>query len=277
VNKNTSLILIRGGGDLATGVALRLQRAGLNLLITEHPQPLAVRRLVSFAEAVYRGHFTVEEFNARLVNSLDEVSCVMDQNEIPIFVDPLCQEVLAPHSKIPKPLALIDARMTKQPPDLSIDVAPLVIGLGPGFTAGADCHAVIETNRGHFLGRVIWDGSPQADTGVPSQVARHREDRVLRAPIDGLFQTQVEIGHHIKQGQVIAEVNGHKVIADIDGILRGLLHDGLHVQKGLKVGDIDPRNDPRYVTMVSEKSLAIGGGVLEALLKNSELRKRLWN
>ena len=277
MNKYSPIILIRGGGDLASGVALRLHRAGLKLLITEHPQPLAVRRLVSFAEAVYRGTYSVEDVHARLVQNLNEVSNIIDRHEIPVFIDPSCEYVLDPRSPLPAPLALIDARMTKRPPDLGIDAAPLVIGLGPGFSAGMNCHAAIETNRGHYLGRVIWEGSPQADTGIPGTVAQYQKKRVLRAPTNGFIQTQVEIGDRVQKGQVIAVVEGQKIIATLDGILRGLLHDGLPVQQGLKVGDIDPRDDPRFATTVSEKSLAIGGGVLEALLSHSEIRKRLWN
>ncbi|MFC1997073.1 selenium-dependent molybdenum cofactor biosynthesis protein YqeB [Chloroflexota bacterium] len=277
VNENSPLILIRGGGDLASGVALRLHRVGLKILITEQPQPLAVRRMVSFAEAVYQGKFSVEEVTARLVNGLNQVSAVLDCDEIPVFMDPGCEKVLSPCSSLAPPLALIDARMTKRPPDFGIDAALLVIGLGPGFVAGRNCHAAIETNRGHYLGRVIWDGSPEEDTGIPGVMARYQNDRVLRAPADGFIQTKVEIGERVQKGQLIAEVEGQKILAPIDGILRGLLRDGLAVQEGLKVGDIDPRNDPQFVTMVSEKSLAIGGGVLEALLTRSEIRDRLWN
>lgn len=264
-------IFIRGGGDLASGVALRLHHAGLHLLITEHPQPLAVRRLVSFAEAVYRGSFTVEDVTARLIQSLDEAPKIIADGEIPILTDPTFEKILH------HPLAIIDARMTKRPPDLSLHAAPLMIGLGPGFIAGENCHAAIETNRGHFLGRVIWDGAPEADTGTPGTVAQHQNERVLRAPMEGLFSSRVKIGERVSKGQVIAEVESHEIIAPFDGILRGLLHDGLPVQRGLKVGDIDPRNDPRFAFQVSEKSLAIGGGVLEALLSRPQIRERLWN
>jgi xanthine dehydrogenase accessory factor len=166
--------------------------------------------------------------------------------------------------------------MTKRPPDLGIDLAPFVIGLGPGFVAGRNCRAAIETNRGHFLGRVIWEGSPETDTGIPGAVRQFQNDRVLRAPSDGFFSTQVEIGERVQKGQLIAIVEGQKVVAPFDGILRGLLHDGLPVQQGLKVGDIDPRDDPRIASLVSEKSLAIAGGVLEALLAKPEIRDRLW-
>ena len=278
VNNAKSYILIRGGGDLASGVALRLHRAGLKLLITEHPQPLAVRRLVSFAEAVYRGKFCVEDVTARLSPSLDTAFENMESGDIPVLIDPHCKTILysqQPH--VPAPLAIIDARMTKRPPDLSIDAAALVIGLGPGFVAGENCHAAIETNRGHFLGRVIWEGAPEADTGIPGVVAKHQNDRVLRASADGLFQTHVEIGERLQKGQLIADIDGQEIVAPFDGILRGLLHAGLPVQCNLKVGDIDPRTDPRFATLVSEKSLAIGGGVLEALLTRPEIRERLWN
>lgn len=275
MNKNFPFILIRGGGDLASGVALRLQRVGINILISEHAQPLAVRRLVSFAEAVYRGKFAVEDVTARSVQHINDIEAVMSRREIPILVDPSCESILS-HPLL-SPLAIIDARMTKRAPDLSIDAAPMVIGLGPGFSATKNCHAAIETNRGHFLGRVIWDGSPEADTGIPGVVARHQDDRVLRAPTDGLFESQVEIGSLVRKDQPIAVVEDQMIFAPFDGILRGLLHDGLRVQRGLKIGDIDARQDPRISSQVSEKSLAIGGGVLEALLTHSEIRRRLWN
>jgi len=277
VKKANSLILIRGGGDLASGVALRLHRAGLRLLITERPQPLAVRRLVSFAEAIYRGRCSVEGVPACRVEDLTQIEPVLVNREIPVLIDPDCKKILSPSSPYVAPLAIVDARMTKRAPHMSMNAAPLVIGLGPGFIAGENCHAVIETNRGHFLGRVIWNGAPEADTGIPGAVANQQSARVLRAPSDGIFQTQAEIGTRVKAGQVIAEVTGEKIIAPFGGILRGLLHDGLQVQGGLKVGDIDPRNDLQYAVQVSEKSLAIGGGVLEALLTRPDIRGRLWN
>ena len=198
--------------------------------------------------------------------------------KFPVLVDPHCKTILQPQQPhTPAPIAMIDARMTKRPPDMSMDAADLMIGLGPGFVAGENCHAVIETNRGHYLGRVIWDGAPEADTGIPGVVAKHQNDRVLRAPADGFFRTCVDIGDRVQKGRVIANVDGQEIIAPFDGILRGLLHDGLPVQRGLKVGDIDPRTDPRFATLVSEKSLAIGGGVLEALLTCPEIRERLWS
>jgi xanthine dehydrogenase accessory factor len=268
-------ILILGGGDLASGVALRLKRVGINILISETAQPLAVRRMVSFAEAVYRGKFSVEGVTAQSVQHIRDIKAVMLQGDIPVIVDPNC-DVIRSQPQL-SPVALIDARMTKRTPDIRMDSAPLVIGLGPGFNAGQNCHAAIETNRGHFLGRVLWKGKPETDTGIPGTVAKHQHDRVLRAPVDGQFHSDVDIGHLVRKGQLVAVVEDQPIFAPFEGILRGLLHDGLHVSRGLKVGDIDPRGDSRFASLVSEKSLAIGGGVLEALLTHSEIRRQIWN
>jgi xanthine dehydrogenase accessory factor len=268
----SNIIMLRGGGDLASGVALRLHRVGLKVVITELEQPLAVRRLVSFGEAVYRGYFRVEEVAARRVEGLEVVTQTLRVGEIPVLVDPNADIRYA----LP-PLVMVDARMTKRPPDLTIDAAPLFIGLGPGFVAGDNCHAAIETNRGHYLGRVIWEGAPQADTGLPEAVVRRQAERVLRAPAKGVINTISEIGERVKTGQILAEVNGHSVHAPFDGVLRGLLHGGLPVKRGLKIGDLDPRDDVKYCTTVSEKALAIAGGVLEAILSRNEIRKMLWN
>jgi xanthine dehydrogenase accessory factor len=295
--RSDQLIIIRGGGDLASGTAWRLYHAGLRLLITEQPKPLAVRRMVSFCEAVYRGAITVEGVTARRAETIAQAQTILAAGEIPVVVDPTLSVVGTPtadsrnrtsgiwssSSSRPasdglRPLVIVDARMTKLPPEPgAMNLAPFVIGLGPGFVAGENCHAVIETNRGHFLGRVIWDGPPQPDTGIPGAVRRHQSDRVLRAPADGILKTRVELGERLHKGQVIAEVAGQPVTAAFDGILRGLLHDGLRVTRGLKIGDLDPRLDPRYARTISEKSLAIGGGVLEALLTRPEIRARLWN
>ncbi|RME88655.1 MAG: EF2563 family selenium-dependent molybdenum hydroxylase system protein [Anaerolineae bacterium] len=268
-----ALILLRGGGDLASGVAYRLYRAGLKVVITELPEPLAVRRRVAFAEAVYTGRHTVEGVTARRATP-DEVDDVLGEGDIPVVVDPAAD--ILNDSRYPF-LVLVDGRMTKRPPDLGLDAAPLVIGLGPGFVAGENCHAVVETHRGHTLGRVYWQGAPLEDTGIPEAVAGHRADRVLRAPADGVLKAYVEIGEHLEQGQVIADVAGQPIRAPFGGVLRGLVHPGLRVQQGMKVGDLDPRDDPRYCTLISDKSLAIGGGVLEAILSRVDLRARLWD
>ena len=266
-----NVIILRGGGDLASGVALRLHRAGIRLLITELAQPLAVRRSVSFAEAVYRGEITVEGITARRAEDAVHALEILQTGAIPVLVDPPADILI--HSSPFHFLALVDARLTKRPPDLSLDAAPLVIGLGPGFLPGQNCHAAIETQRGHTLGRVYWDTPPAPDTGQPEGSPA----RVLRAPSEGILQSFVSIGDHVTSGQRIADVDGIPVVAPFDGVLRGLLHPGLHVTRGMKIGDVDPRNDPKYCSFVSDKALAIGGGVLEAILSKPEIRKKLWS
>lgn len=265
-------VLVRGGGDLASGVAYRLFHAGLKLIITEVPNPLAVRRLVSFSEAVYQGEVEVEGIRAVRVDTADAILETWQSGKIPVIVDPPGDIRLAL-----QPQVIIDARMMKKPPELGIDAAPLVLGLGPGFTAGENCHAVVETMRGHTLGRVIWEGSPKLDTGIPETVNGRGGERVLRAPVSGELVPHAAIGDHVRAGQVVAEVGGQSIPAPFDGVLRGLLRAGIDVKKGLKIGDVDPRDNPDYCRMVSEKSLAIGGGVLEAILSQGELRAILWS
>lgn len=252
-------ILIRGGGDLASGVALRLHHAGFDVLITELPQPLAVRRAVSFSEAVYEGTWTVENVTSRLIQTPEQLADCLARREIPVLIDP--DLALLTTFNI-QPSAIVDARLLKQAAPLLTDSSPFTIGLGPGFTAGENCHAIIETQRGHTLGRVSWSGSANPDSGQPEGDPR----RVLRAPADGPLIGYAQIGEHCEPGQVIAEVNREKIVAPFSGVLRGLLHPGLEVSKGLKVGDLDPRDQREYCFLVSDKALAIGGGVLEAIL-----------
>jgi xanthine dehydrogenase accessory factor len=269
-----SLLLIRGGGDLASGVALRLYRAGLRIVITEVAQPLAVRRLACFAEAVYRGQFTVEGVTARcLPDPADTLSILMtlSKGQIPLVVDPEAEAITHLH-----PTVVVDARMLKHPIELDPRRVALLIGLGPGFEAGVNCHAVVETRRGHTLGRVLWQGKTEPDSGIPDSICGIAEARVLRAPADGVFQSRAEIGAHVEAGQSVASVAGQDILAPVSGVLRGLLYPGLTVTQSLKVGDIDPRDDPRYCSMVSDKALAVGGGVLEAILTRPHLRAHLW-
>lgn len=265
-------VLIRGGGDLASGVALRLCRAGLQVLITELAEPLVVRRKVSFAEAIYEGMTIIEGVTACRVNRISELSSVFYRNEIPVIVDPdlrLTNEIV--------PAVLVDGRMIKQPPDYDLSITTFVIGLGPGFHVGLNCHAAIETNRGHRLGRVIWEDAPQKDTGIPESVMDHQSDRVLRAPRDGILLTHAEICDHLREGQLVAEVGGVPVYSPFAGVLRGIIHPGVRVRKNMKIGDVDPRDDPTFCNMVSDKSLAIAGGVLEAILSQQKLRNLMWS
>jgi xanthine dehydrogenase accessory factor len=263
-------ILIRGGGDLATGVAYRLWRVGFGVVIAEVAQPLAVRRLVALAEAVYAGSIDVEGMRGVRIDKPDGIQNTLDTGSIPVIVDPDAS-LLSSDDWI----ALIDGRMRKRPPELPMSAAPFVIGLGPGFTAGKDCHAVVETNRGHHMGRVYWQGAAEADTGVPEPVQGFDVDRVLRAPADGVMQAVIELAERVSQGGIVATVDGHPVRAPFDGVLRGLIHDGVSVSEGMKIGDLDPRGNPDYCMQISDKSLAVGGGVLEALLSVPEIRLNL--
>lgn len=260
------IILIRGGGDLASGVALRLHHSGMHIVITELAQPLVIRRAVSFAEAIYQRETRVEDVSARLVASVPEIERSLEERVVPVLVDPECRILDSLGGSSYRVSALVDGRMTKGPPYLGLISAPLVIGLGPGFVTGENCHAVIETNRGHYLGRVIWEGSPLPNTGVPEGYGEQYRDRVLRAPADGVFIAHASICDRLKAGDRIAEIDGQPIFAPFDGVLRGLLHHGLRVKRGFKVGDVDPRGDPSYCTLVSDKALAIAGGVLEAIL-----------
>jgi len=262
------LILLRGGGDLATGVAYRLHKAGFPVAVLELPNPLVVRRRVALATAVLEGDITVEDLRAVRANRVDEALALVDSNAIPVLVAPalsadlLHSSLVARHSS----LIVVDGRMAKRNLDTRIDQAPLVVALGPGFTAGFDCHAVIETNRGHRLGRVIWQGAAEPNTGTPGIVAGKGTERVLRAPVAGVVRWQKEIGDAATGGEVIGDVAGEPVVAPFDGRVRGLIAPGTTVFAGLKIGDMDPRDDVAACFTISDKALAVGGGVLEAIL-----------
>ncbi len=266
---NSALVLLRGGGDLATGVALRLHRAGIQIVIAELEQPLAVRRTVSFAEAVYEGKHTVEGVTARLVKR-EQLPVALAADEIPVLIDPNADILTFDPSNF---VAVIDGRLTKQTPSPLPASVPLHIGLGPGFHAGINCQAVIETRRSHTLGRVYWKGTSQADSGQPEGDRR----RVLRAPADGVLTAKAQIGEHVEERQGIAVISDESVIVSpFAGVLRGLIHEGIRVTKGLKIGDVDPRDDASACFLVSDKALAIGGAVLEAILTKKEIREKLW-
>jgi len=269
INKH---VLLRGGGDLASGVAIRLHRAGIRVVITELAQPLAVRRTVSFAEAVYDGMCAVEGVKARLIEA-DQLAAMSEADEIPVVVDPNADILSVLHFPV-----VVDARLMKSHPAPLPANVPLHIGLGPGFHAGRNCHAVVETRRSHTLGRVIWDGGAQPDSGEPEGDPR----RVLRAPSDGDVIAHTIIGEHLHEGQLIAEIQSKienrksQIVSPFKGVLRGLIRDGLHVPQGLKIGDVDPRNDASLCHLVSDKALAIGGGVLEAILTQRKIRDSVY-
>lgn len=254
-------ICIRGGGELATALAHRLYRCNFKVLLTETANPQAVRRQIAFCEAVHHGSQEVEGVVAKLVSSPDEIDAAWRDGVIPLMVDPETKI-----RDIIKPDVLIDAIIAKKNLGVNITDAPLVIGLGIGFCAGKDVHVVIETNRGHNLGRVILDGEAEADTGVPGVIGGYSRERVFRAPKEGQFKTSKNIGEYVKAGDTVAMVDDCPVKVEIDGIIRGLLADGTTVYKGMKAGDVDPRGKKEYCYTISEKGRTISGGALEAIL-----------
>jgi xanthine dehydrogenase accessory factor len=255
-------LLIKGAGEMATGVAHRLARSGFRICLTEIAEPLAVRRAVSFCEAIFEGTKVVEGVTAKRVAGREEMEDVWQNGELPIIVDPSCslRSVLLPD-------VLIDAILAKENRGTRLDDAPLVIALGPGFRVGRDAHFVIETNRGHRLGRVIEEGEAEPNTGIPGEIAGLTWERVLRAPCAGRFQSHRSIGDPVSQGEIVAEVEGIPIKANVPGVMRGMLRDGLKVKEKMKVGDVDPRGIQEYCFTISEKARAIGGGVLEAILR----------
>ena len=255
------LVLIRGAGDLATGIALRLFRSHLCVVMTDLPQPTAIRRTVCFSQAILYGSYQVEDVTAELAATEADVRHILADGNIPVLADPQaqCRAWLRPD-------VLVDAILAKKNLGTRITDAPVVVAVGPGFTAGADCHAAVETMRGHTLGRVLYEGSPLPNTGVPGVIAGYAAERVLRAPAAGVFEPKLEIGAQVKKGDVAAVVDGKPMLCSIDGCLRGLMQEGAVVFEGMKCGDVDPRGIPDNCTTASDKAIAVGGGVLEAIL-----------
>lgn len=262
-------VVVRGGGDLASGVIARLYRAGFPVIVLELPAPLLVRRAVSFGDAVYAGAVTVEGLTARLTET-DGLAAVLDAGEIPVLIDAGGASLASI-----RPTVIVDARMEKRNPDTRPSDAPLVIALGPGYEAGVDCHAVIETNRGHNLGRALWQGYAEADSGEPGTIGLKTHTRVLRAPADGHVQAHAAIGDVLEAGALIATVGGVELRAPFEGALRGLIHERVAVSAGMKIGDLDPRALPGHCFTISDKALAVGGGALEAVLSAAQVRERL--
>lgn len=258
------LIIVRGGGDLGTGVVYRLHRAGFPVLVLELAQPLVVRRRVALATAVLEGAITIERLHGQHINDISGVEAVLGEGAVPVLVAPDWGHV---QQALPRPLfAVVDARLAKRNIDTTISQAPLVIGLGPGFTAGSDVHAVVETKRGHTLGRVIYEGAALPNTGTPGIVAGQGAERVLRAPAAGGVSWQVAIGETVTGGQILGSVAAEEVTAPFAGVVRGLIAPGTAVPAGLKIGDVDPRLDREACFTISDKALAVGGGVLEAVV-----------
>ena len=266
---NAMIVVVKGAGDLASGIALRLFRAGFVPVMTEIGAPTAVRRTVCFSEAVYNGRARVEDVTAVRVRTVEEMSACIARKEIALFVDEKAEII-----RRIGPVAVVDAIMAKRNTGTRITDAQTVVGVGPGFIAGEDCHAVVETSRGHTLGRVIYEGGALPNTGIPGNIGGYTIERLLRANASGIFVARKNIGDVVRRGEVVAEtvpeqgVDGAAVpiVAAIDGILRGLLPSGLSVPQGMKAGDIDPRCEKEHCFTVSDKALAVAGGVLEALM-----------
>ena len=259
---NELVVLIRGAGEMASGVAHRLHQSHFKICMTEIPHPLAVRREVSFSEAIYEKEKEVDGVRAKLISSPEEMEGVWKKGHMALLIDPDGKKIRS----ILKPDILIDGIMAKKNLGTHMNDAPLVIGLGPGFTAGKDVHMVIETNRGHHLGRVIFNGTAEPDTGIPGEIGGYTVERLLRTMKKGVFHPQKLIGDRVNKGSVVAVVDDFPVIAKISGVVRGLLREGIEAKKGMKVGDIDPRGKRELCFTISEKARAIGGGVLEAIL-----------
>jgi len=261
-------IWIRGAGDLATGIALRLYRSGFDIVMSDIAVPTTVRRTVAFSPAVYTGETSVEGITGKLCENISMIDTVMESGCIPVIVDP-SGEIMKEY----KPDIIVDAIIAKTNIGTKITDADIVIGVGPGFEAGVDCHAVVETKRGHNLGRVLWSGSAYPNTGVPGNIGGYTVERIIRATADGVFRAKVNIGDYVKAGDLLAYCDETPVYANIDGIVRGLLQDGVKVKTGMKSGDVDPRAEKEYGFTVSDKASAIGGGVLEAILSKISGRK----
>ena len=260
-------VLVKGGGDLASGVVHRLHRAGMKVMVTELPQPTVIRRAVAFAAAIYEDVVEIEGVVGRRAASVEQALLSLHGDEVPVLPDAEGEMVSQWDADV-----LVDGIMAKRNTGTKIGDAPIVIGLGPGFVAGVEVHAVIETKRGHYLGRVILEGSAAPDTSIPGEVMGYSVERVLRAPCAGIFRGDRRIGDGVEAGETVGYVDGWPVVATVSGVVRGLLADGLAVREGMKVGDVDPRGVKEHCFTISDKARAIGGGVLEAILY---LRRKL--
>ena len=255
------IVLIKGAGDLATGIAYRLKKSGFDIVMTEIDNPTTVRRTVAFSQAIFDNEIEIECIKCIKVNNINEIHKEIKKGNIPIIIDKEANII-----KKLKPKVIVDAIIAKKNLGTSINDAPIVIGVGPGFEAKKDCHLVIETKRGHYLGKVIEEGSAIPNTGIPGNIGGYTKERIIRASSNGKIRPVVKIGDYVKKGEVIAYIDGVEVVAEIDGIVRGMLQEEIEVFKGMKSGDIDPRCEKDHCFTISDKARSIGGGVLEAIM-----------
>ncbi len=263
-------VLIKGAGDLATGIACRLHRCGFDVAMTDIAVPTTVRRTVAFSRAVYEEQALVEDITGVLCHSLKEINEAAARDQVAVMVDEECRI-----REAWKPDVVVDAIIAKKNLGTKITDAEIVVGVGPGFTAGIDCHAVVETKRGHDLGRCIWDGSAYPNTGVPGMIGGYDKERIIRAAADGAFKGAVTIGDLVEKGDLVGYSGGTPIYAQVGGVVRGLLQDGVAVGKGMKAGDIDPRGVIDNCFTISDKAASIGGGVLEAILSMKKKKERM--
>lgn len=254
-------VIVRGGGDIASGVIHRLFMSGFKVIVLEVEEPLSIRRTVSFSQAIYDGEVSVEGVKGVKAKNLEEIEKIIKNNQVPIISDKNGDMI----SKI-KPMAVIDAILAKKNLGTNKDMARVTIGIGPGFNAGEDVDLVIESNRGHYLGRVIHKGRAIKNTSVPGSVMGYDNERVIRATSDGIVKATYKIGDKVEKGDIVCKVGDNSIKTEISGILRGMIMDGLYVKKGLKIGDVDPRGIKDYAFTISDKARAIGGAVLEGIL-----------
>lgn len=261
------LIIVRGGGDLATGTIYKLKKSGFPVLVLETETPSAIRRNVAFSEAAYQGMQTVEDMTCYLAESIEQAKQFLQEGKLTLLVDPRGEAIAQM-----KPLAVVDAILAKKNLGTNRDMAPITVGLGPGFTAGKDVDAVIETKRGHHLGRVLWNGSAAPNTGIPGVIAGYGKERVIHSPVKGVLHNVKQITDTVVRGEIIATVETEEGIvpiqATLDGILRGLIREGYPVTCGFKIADIDPRAEEyNNCFTISDKARCIAGGVLEAIMQ----------
>lgn len=261
-------VLIKGAGDLATGIGCRLHRCGFFVAMTEITVPTTVRRTVAFSRAVYEENALVEDVVGVLCRDTGEIEAAVNQDKVAVIVDEACEVI----NKW-KPDIVVDAILAKVNTGTKMSDAAIVIGVGPGFTAGEDCHVVVETKRGHNLGRCIWEGSAYPNTGVPGMIGGYDKERIIRAASDGAFRGTVEIGDLVEKGDVVGYSGETPIYAEVGGVVRGLLQDGVAVTKGMKSGDIDPRGVIEHCWTISDKATAIGGGVLEGIFYVEKKRR----
>lgn len=265
---NGDIILFRGAGDIATGSIQKLHRAGFRVVACEIEKPTSIRRYVSLSEAVFDGEAAVEDVAAKKCANLDEIKKAWEEDKVAVIVDPelkIIEEL--------KPNILVDGILAKKNLGTSKDLAPITVAIGPGFTAGVDVDIVVETKRGHDLGRLIFKGEPAPNSGAPGAIDGHTTDRVLYAPAEGNIKVIKDLGAIVEKGEVLAIVDGQEIKSKISGIVRGMIRDGSFVTPGFKSGDVDPRVNPEAVYTVSDKARAVGGGTLEAVM----ILKRLKN